>query len=139
MITRTDTNGHVQTQIHIHIYIGKVLLRAMNPRTCVFNELWWSEFADGAPRDQLSFGFSLNTGELCLGIAGQKCATCHPYRQSGPRSKACDVPRARRRVGTSVDGRPRATAPTSWHAARTAFRLPAAYPHAPTFRCQGQG
>ena len=33
----------------------------MNPRTCMFNELWWSEFADGAPRDQLSLAFSLNT------------------------------------------------------------------------------
>ncbi|KAJ1456604.1 hypothetical protein M885DRAFT_517439 [Pelagophyceae sp. CCMP2097] len=62
---------------------GKVLVRAHTTRTCKFSEVWWHEFANGVPRDQLSLLWAAGAAKrhgfvrasLNLGPGPRKC-TC---------------------------------------------------------------
>ena len=47
---------------------GKVIVRANNARTRIFNERWWHEFCRGVPRDQLSYRYSMRVAELLVGL-----------------------------------------------------------------------
>mmetsp|Transcript_37790 Transcript_37790/g.62559 ORF Transcript_37790/g.62559 Transcript_37790/m.62559 type:complete len:293 (+) Transcript_37790:2-880(+) len=52
---------------HMIVYT-KMVLRAQNARTATLNELWWREFADGVPRDQLSIMYCLGIVRRRLGL-----------------------------------------------------------------------
>lgn len=47
---------------------GKVIVRGRSSRTRHFNSIWWREFCDGVPRDQISYKFAMRTAEVEVGL-----------------------------------------------------------------------